>query len=194
MVTQLAPKTKTYTITEYLELEENSELRHEFMKGEILPMAGGTTNHNEVITNLCLLLKPILRQKGGKVYIENVRLAIPDTNIFTYPDVMVIDQEPIYYTETKTTITNPVIIIEVLSDATRGYDLGDKFTFYRKIETLQEYILIEPEQCLIMLYRKGTNKNWSLDILEEQEEILQLNSVNCDINLTDIYEGILIIN
>lgn len=191
MVTQLAEKPKTYTVTEYLNFEENADLRHEFINGEILPMAGGTTNHNEVITNLCLLLKPTLRQQGSKVYIENVRLSIPEVEIFTYPDVMVITGEPIYYTESKTTVTNPVIIIEVLSSATRGYDLGDKFTFYRKIETLQEYVLIEPEKCLVMLYRKENNQNWSLEILENQNEILQLQSVQVKINLSHLYEGIL---
>jgi Uma2 family endonuclease len=128
---------KTYTPTKYLELETKAEIRHELINREIIPMAGGTTNHNEIVTNLCLLIKPHLRQKKGKVYTENVRLWIPEFNLFTYPDVMIIKGEPIYYSENQTTVTNPVVIIEVLSDSTRDYDQGRKFGFYRSVKTLQ---------------------------------------------------------
>jgi Uma2 family endonuclease len=156
MVTQLAQK--IYTPKEYLELETQSTNRNEFINGDILPMAGGTTQHNEIVTNLCIALKPPLRQKGGRVYIENVKLSISEFNMFTYPDVMVIEKEPIYYNESKTTVTNPIIIFEVLSDSTREYDQSRKFTFYRSLESLQEYVLVEPEQNLIMVYRRNNNK------------------------------------
>ena len=109
MVTPLVQK--TYTIAEYLEKEGQAEIRHEFLNGEIIAMAGGTTSHNEIITNFCLLLKPTLRQQEGKVYTQNVRLWIPSVNLFTYPDVMLVAQEPIYYNDNKTTITNPIAVI-----------------------------------------------------------------------------------
>lgn len=189
MVAQLTKK--NYTVAEYLALENQAENRNEFIDGEILPMAGGTTNHNELITNLCLLLKPTLRQRRNQFLTKNVRLSIPEHNIFTYPDMMVIEGETIYYGESKTTVTNPVIIIEVLSEDTRDYDQGGKFGYYRSLETLQEYVLIEPEKYLLMLYRKGTNKNWSLDILDNQNDILELKSVGLEINLYDLYEGVL---
>ena len=189
MITQLARK--SYTPAEYLELEAEAEIRHEFINGEIVAMAGGTTSHNEIVTNLCLLLKPPLRQKRGKVYTENVRLWIPNFKIFTYPDVMVLTGEPIYHGDRKTTVTNPVAIIEVLSDSTRDYDLGRKFGFYRSLDTLEEYVLVEPETRSIMVYRKGNNKNWSLDILENQTDMLELQSIDAEISLSDIYEGVL---
>ena len=189
MVTQLVKK--SYSTAEYLELEAEAEIRHEFINGEIVEMAGGTTSHNEIVTNLCLLLKPPLRQKRGKVYTENVRLWIPNFNIFTYPDVMVLTGEPIYHGESKTTVTNPVAIIEVLSDSTRDYDLGRKFSFYRSLDSLQEYVLVEPETRSIMLYGQGNNKNWSLDILETETDMLELQSIDVEISLPDIYEGVL---
>ncbi len=99
-MTQLAQK--IYTPAEYLELEAAAEIRHELINGEIIPMAGGTTKHNEVVTNLCLLLKPQLLQQKGKVYTENVRLWLPEFNLFTYPDVMLIASEPIYYSDQTT--------------------------------------------------------------------------------------------
>jgi len=80
---------RVYSAIEYLALEENAEVRNEFINGEIVPTAGGTTQHNELVTNLCLCLKPQMRKRGGKVYTENVKLRIPDFNIFTYPDVMI---------------------------------------------------------------------------------------------------------
>ncbi len=183
MVTQLVKK--SYSDAEYLELEAEAEIRHEFINGEIVEMAGGTTNHNLVTGNIYLALRLALKGKKNLVYIENVRLHIPKFNIFTYPDVMVMAMEPIYYSQSKTTVTNPVTIIEVLSDSTRDYDLGRKFSFYRSLDSLQEYVLVEPETKSIMLYRKGNNKNWSLDILESQTDILELKSIDIEISLVD---------
>ncbi len=187
-MTQIAQK--IYTPAEYLQLEAVAEVRHELINGEIIPVAGGTTNHNEVITNLCLLLKPHLRQQKGKVYTENVRLWIPEFNLFTYPDVMLIAGEPIYYTESQTTVTNPIAIIEVLSDSTRDYDQGRKFGFYRSVASLQEYILVEPEKLLVMLYRRGSNKEWSLHILEDETDLISIESVGAKMSLQAIYEGV----
>ncbi|HAC61992.1 MAG TPA: hypothetical protein DCF68_00285 [Cyanothece sp. UBA12306] len=192
MVTQLPEK--VYTPREYLVLEEQAEIRHEFINGEIISMAGGTTNHNEVVTNLCLLLKPLLRQRGGRVYTENVRLWIPKHNIFTYPDVMVIASNPIYYQENQTTVTNPVVIFEVLSNSTRDYDQGRKFGFYRSIGSLQEYVLVDPENLLVMIYCRGIAKEWSLHILEDKSDFLSLQSIEVRISLEEIYEGVIIFN
>ncbi len=189
MITQL--KQKTYTIAEYLEIEDQADIRNEYINGEIIPMTGGTTNHNEIITNLCLILKPPLRKQQNKLYMENVRLWIPSAEIFTYPDVMVTAGEPQYYKETKTTVTNPLIIVEVLSKATRDYDLGQKFEYYRTLDTLQQYILADPEKTLVMAYHRDNNQTWLLNIFESLNDILNLKSVSLDIPLIDIYEGIL---
>ncbi|EAZ94220.1 Uma2 family endonuclease [Crocosphaera chwakensis] len=189
MITQI--EKRHYSIEEYLELEKQADIRHEFINGNIIAMAGGTTNHNEIVTNLCLLLKPILRQQGGRVYTENVRLWISDFNVFTYPDVMVIASNPIYYTDSQTTVTNPVVIFEVLSESTRDYDQGRKFGFYRSINNLQEYILVDPETVSIMIYRRGKSKQWSLYILNEKTDNLTLNSLNLELSLNSIYEGVI---
>lgn len=188
MITQLKPK--TYTITEYLEIEDQAEIRNEYINGEIIPMTGGTTNHNLVTGNFYLTLRLALKGKNNTVYIENVRLFIAENNIFTYPDVMVMAGEPTYYNETKTTVTNPLIIIEVLSKATRDYDLGQKFEYYRTLDTLQEYILVDPEKTLVMAYQRDNHQTWLLNIFEDLNQILNLKSVSLDIPLSDIYEGI----
>ncbi len=189
MVAQLAQK--TYTIGEYLDTEEEAEIRHEFIKGKMIPMTGGTTNHNLITGNVYLALRLALKWKKTPVYIENVRLFIPDYNIFTYPDVMVMAGEPIYYNDRQTTVTNPVILIEVLSNSTKDYDLGRKFGYYRSLDTLQEYILIEPEQATIMVYRRSNDKNWLLEIIENTTDILRLDSVAIELSVSEIYEGVL---
>ena len=189
MITQV--EQKNYSIQEYLKLEKQADIRHEFINGNIIAMAGGTTNHNEIVTDLCLLLKPVLRQQGGRVYTENVRLWIPEFNVFTYPDVIVIASTPIYYTESQTTITNPVIIFEVLSESTRDYDQGRKFGFYRSINSLQEYVLVDPETISIMIYRRGESKQWSLYILDDTTDSLTLNALNLELSLDNIYEGVI---
>lgn len=192
MITQIKPK--TYTITEYLELEDQADIRNEYINGEIIPMTGGTTNHNLITGNLYLALRLALKGKNQPVFIENVRLFIAFNNIFTYPDVMVMANEPEYYQETKTTVTNPLIIIEVLSPATRDYDLGQKFEYYRTLDSLQEYILVDPEKTMIMAYLRDNNQRWLqrwlLNIYENLNDILHLKSVSLDIPLTDIYEGV----
>lgn len=190
MVAQLAEK--TYTIAEYFAIEEQAEIRNEFINGEIIPMTGGTTNHNLVTGNIYLALRLALKGKNRSVYIENVRLFIPEGNIFAYPDVMVMADEPIYYNNTKTTVTNPIVLIEVLSNSTRDYDLGRKFSYYRSLESLQEYVLVEPEQTLIMIYRRSNNKHWSLEILDNSSDVLRLDSVALEMPLSDIYEGVLL--
>jgi Uma2 family endonuclease len=181
---------RVYSAIEYLALEENAEVRNEFINGEIVPMAGGTTQHNELVTNLCLCLKPQMRKRGGKVYTENVKLKIPDFNIFTYPDVMIIAGEPIYEENSKTTILNPAVIFEVLSPATKDYDQGRKFEFYRSVTSLKDYILIDQERCSVMVYQKTDAHEWKLRILDNINANFILDSVGIELNLADIYEDI----
>lgn len=192
MIAQLAQK--TYTIAEYLEIEDQSEIRHEYIEGEIIPMTGGTTNHNLVAGNIYLALRLALKGTNNIVYIENVRLFISEFDVFTYPDVMIMAGQPIYYNESKTTVTNPIVLMEVLSNSTRDYDNGRKFEYYRSIESLQEYILVEPEKTLIMIYRRSNHKHWTLEIIDTSIELLKLESFGIEMPLLDIYEGVLLPN
>ncbi len=188
MVTQLTQR--NYTPTEYLEFEAEAETRHELINGEIIPMAGGTTNHNLITGNIYVALRLALNTQTTPVYMENVRLWIPSPKVFTYPDIMILGSEPIYYEESQTTVTNPVVIFEILSNSTRDYDQGRKFNFYRTLETLQEYILVDQETTAVMIYRRDTSKDWHLTILEDTTERVQLSSVGVELSLTGIYEGV----
>ena len=181
---------KVYTPEEYLEIEAEAETRHEFINGEVVPMAGGTTKHNVITGNLYIALRLALKEKNAPVYMENVKLWLPSVNVFTYPDVMVLAGDPVYYGQNQTTVTNPVVIIEVLSNSTRNYDQGEKFSFYRTLDSLQEYVLVDQNQSLVMVYRRGTAKEWSLYILEDSTDVMQLDSVGVEVPLSGIYEGV----
>jgi Uma2 family endonuclease len=159
---QLSTHPRYYTPEEYLELEEKAEYKSEYRDGEIVPMTGGTTNHNEIALNFAAYLKLALRKRDYRVYIGDVRLWIPRYRQYTYPDVMVIEGEPIYTGKGTTTVMNPMLIAEVLSKSTQNYDQGDKFMYYRSIPEMKEYILIDQKQFYVMQHTKTDEGKWLL--------------------------------
>ena len=187
---QLQVKSHYYTPEEYLELEEKAEYKSEYRNGEIVAMAGGTTNHNEIAGNLYANLKFALRKKNYRVYIGDVRLWIPRYRQYTYPDVMVIEGEPIYADKGTTTVTNPLLIAEVLSKSTQNYDLGDKFAYYRSIPELKEYILIAQKKFHLMQYQKMEDNKWLLSEYENEDAVINLATVDFEIELSEIYTGV----
>lgn len=186
----IAQDTKIYTPEEYLALEAGSDIRHEFLDGEIRIMAGGTTNHNEIITNLCVALKPKLRKENYRLFTENVRVWIEKYRIYTYPDVMVIADQPIYYGKGTTTVINPCLIIEVASKSTKNYDQGDKFDYYRSLPSLQEYILVEQSRIHVLQHTKTNNNQWLLTEYEEGSQEFSLNILSLALSLAEIYEEV----
>ncbi|MGK7881530.1 MAG: Uma2 family endonuclease [Crocosphaera sp.] len=190
MQLQTKPKQRYYTPEEYLELEEKSQEKNEYRNGEIIPMVGATTNHNQIAGNVYKLFPLNIDNQDYYVYIESVKLWLSEHNIYTYPDVMVIKDKPIHHGSSKSNVINPQIIIEVLSSSTEAYDRGDKFEYYRSLSTFQEYILIEQDRYSITQYIKQDNNNWLVNFYTGEEAILKLGSVNWEISLKDIYQRI----
>jgi Uma2 family endonuclease len=182
--------TAYYTPEEYLELEAKSDHKNEYRNGEIISMTGGTTNHNKLALNLATGLNIALNDLDYEVYIGDVKLWIPKYQVFTYPDVMVIDGEPIYYSKNTTIVTNPLLIAEVLSKSTKDYDQGDKFLYYRSIPEFKEYILINQTQYYIMQYVKNNQNQWVLTEYETEDAILHLASINVKLSLKQLYTKI----
>ena len=171
-------------------LEAEADVRHEYLNGEIREMAGGTTNHNEIITNLCVALKPRLRKENYRLFTENVRVWIEKYRVYTYPDVMVIADEPVYHGKGTTTVINPCLIIEVASKSTKNYDQGDKFDYYRGLSSLQEYILVEQSRIHILQHTKTNNNQWLLTEYEEDSQEFSLSILPFSFVLDEIYEGV----
>lgn len=183
-----------YTPKEYLKLEETADYKSEYRDGEVVPMTGGTTDHNDIAGNFYAYLKLALRRKPYKVFIGDVRLWIPSCKLFTYPDVMVIAGEPAFYEERSDTVTNPQMIVEVLSKSTRNYDQGDKFDFYRTIPEFQEYVLVDQYQVLVKHFSKTSEGYWLLKEYVNRTQELVLSSIEFEISLDRIYEGTELIN
>jgi Uma2 family endonuclease len=188
MVTQLTKK--TYTVDEYLELEIASDIRNEYRNGEIIPITGGTPNHNDISGNLYLLLKPLLKAQGFRVFHVDQRLWIPDIKIHTYPDVMVAPKPLEMQDGRKDTITNPCFIAEVLSKSTQNYDRSEKFASYRTINTFQEYLLIDQYRVHVEHHVKTAVNQWLFSEYDDPTVTISLKFADVQIQIADLYDNI----
>ncbi|MBD2297162.1 Uma2 family endonuclease [Nostoc sp. FACHB-190] len=184
------PETKRYTLDEYLELEITSETRNEYCDGEIIPMTGGTPEHNEIASILNAALRVSLKGKPYSIFVADQRLWIPERKLYTYPDVMVVPR-PLERQQGRTdTITNPVMIAEVLSKSTKSYDRDEKFSAYRTIFTFQEYLLIDQYTAHVEQYSKTDSHKWIFTEYDDPESYISLSSIPFEIRLADIYESV----
>jgi Uma2 family endonuclease len=179
-----------YTSDEYLELELASETRSEYRNGAIIPMTGGTPDHNELVINLAVLLKSALRGKPYRIFGSDQRLWIPDRNLYTYPDVMVVEKPLQLQTGRTDTVTHPCFIAEVLSKSTQDYDHGEKFSAYRTIDSFREYLLIDQYSIHVEHYVKTAANQWLLSEYDDPNVTLSLSAFEAQIEITALYENI----
>ena len=179
-----------FTIEEYLQMEEVSEVKHEYYQGEIFAMSGAKVPYNIIAMNLAVLLGQKLKGKSCKPFNSDQRVYIPQNSLFAYPDISIICGEIITLNNDNWNILNPSVIIEVLSKATKNYDRGDKFKLYRDIATLKEYILIDSETISIEAFRVNDGGHWELEEYKKIDDSLLVKSVDVSIPLVEIYEGI----
>jgi Uma2 family endonuclease len=183
-------KERIYTPEEYLELEIASETRSEYRNGEIIPMTGGTPNHNDLASNLLVSIKTALKGKPYRVFIADQRLWIPAANLHTYPDIMVVPKPIELQTGRKDTVTNPCFIAEVLSKSTQNYDRSEKFVAYRTIPSFGEYLLISQYSVRVEHHVKTAPDRWLLSEYTDPSTILTLSSFDLQLSIADLYENI----
>ncbi|MBN4006591.1 Uma2 family endonuclease [Nostoc sp. LPT] len=183
-------KQRYYTPEEYLELEEIAEYKSEYIDGQIIPIAGGTVNHNQIALNLSTELNFAFKKQNYRVFMGDVRLWILQKRTYTYLDVMILAGEPEYFNNRKDIIVNPQVIVEVLSKSTKGYDREDKFQAYRTISTFQEYLLIDQTRIHIDQFSKTRKKQWTLREYDEEDEAIALVTVPFEISLQDLYNKV----
>jgi Uma2 family endonuclease len=186
---QVQPKI-IYTPDEYLAIEIASETRHEYINGEMISMTGGTPEHNEIASILNAILRINLRGKPYSIFIADQRLWISERKLYTYPDVMIIQCPIQLQTGRKDTVTNPILIAEVLSQSTRSYDKDEKFSAYRTIPSFKEYLFIDQYSQHIEHYSKSNFKQWIFSEYNNPEDCIQLVSIGCEISLLEIYDSI----
>lgn len=189
MIVQAEAK-NIYTPEEYLERELNSDIRNEYRNGEIIPMTGGTPNHNDIAGNLYILLKSGLRGKEYRTFYVDQRLWIPSVNLYSYPDVMVVPKPLEFQTGRKDTLLNPCFIAEVLSKSTQNYDRSEKFIAYRTIPSFQEYLLIDQYRIHVEHHVKTAVNQWLFSEYDDPTFTLSLTTLEIQIQITDLYENI----
>lgn len=183
---------RTYTPEEYRKLEKTAEFRSEYRDGEIVPMTGGTINHNRIAGSIYAFLKYALRGKNAEPFMSDLRLWIPRYRRGTYPDVMVISGEPVFNEGRNDEVLNPILIIEVLSNSTEDFDRTNKFRFYRSIPEFREYILVDRYEFLVEQYLKNESGQRLFQEYEGESATVSFASVGVQMLMTDIYEGVAI--
>ncbi|MCC5635259.1 Uma2 family endonuclease [Nostoc sp. CHAB 5844] len=183
-------KQRYYTPEEYLAQEEVAEFRSEYRDGEIVPMTGGSINHNQIACNVYAYLKFMLRKTDIKPYIGDWRVWIPRYRQYTYPDVFLIQGQPVFHEQRTDTILNPNLIVEVLSKSTKDDDRTDKFRYYRSISEFQEYILINQYEMGIEHYTKTEGNSWLFRAYESETKNIVFASINVEMTVEDIYENV----
>ena len=189
-MTAATVSTQTYTSEEYLALEVALETRSEFRNGEIVAMTGGTPAHNEIAGSFFFLLKAALRRQPYSIFMTDQRLWIPNANLHTYPDVMLMPRPPVLKPGRKDTVMDAVLIAEVLSDSTEAYDRNQKFEHYRTIETFQEYVVIDQYRPHVERYEKQSANQWLFTEYNGLATSFVLSAAEVEIALADLYEAV----
>jgi Uma2 family endonuclease len=178
-----------YTPEEYLALERHAEFKSEYIDGRIVAMTGATIPHNAIAGRVYVALYTRLRGGPCQVFVSDLRVQIANGRRYTYPDLVACCGEPKTVDGVLDTLTNPALIVEVLSPSTEAYDRGEKFQHYQTIESLQEYVLVAQDRVSVERFvRQG--KFWILATFSDLDEEVELTSVGCAIPLREIYENV----
>lgn len=181
---------KRYTVDEYLELEEKSEFKSEFVNGEIISMAGASANHNILTAKFLARILLALEDSDFAVFMSDMRLWMPAYNRYTYSDVLVVKGEPIFTDQKQTGLTNPLVIVEVLSSSTQEYDRASKFKLYRSLPSFKEYVMIYQDSYCVDKYTKQDDGKWVLTEFLGEDAVLTLDTIDFAISLKDLYKKV----
>ncbi|HEV7859329.1 MAG TPA: Uma2 family endonuclease [Pyrinomonadaceae bacterium] len=184
------PKTTYLTPEEYLSIERKAEYKSDYFNGEIFAMTGASREHNLITTNIIGELRQQLKGKSCEVYPSNMRVRVPAARLYTYPDVVVVCGEPKFEDAYVDTLLNPTLIVEVLSRSTETYDRGRKFGYYRTIESLSAYLIVEQDEYKIEQYVKQADGRWLLSEETSLEGAIELACVECRLALSEVYERV----
>jgi Uma2 family endonuclease len=167
--------------------ERRAETKSEYLRGEMFAMAGASRKHNLIAGNVSRVLGEQLRERDCEVYLGDMRVKVSPTGLYTYLDVSIACGEPEFEDAEADTLLNPKVLVEVLSPSTADYDRGGKFTHYRRLPSLQEYVLISQDRPLVEHYVRQGQDEWLLTEQSSLEDTLVLPSVQCQLPLSEIY-------
>lgn len=183
------PQQTGWTDAEYLAFERESEIKHEFIAGEIIAMTGASRAHNLIVASIIASMIPQVRGTGCRTFSSDMRVYMPDRGDYAYPDITIVCGEERYQEDTFDTLLNPTVIVEVLSPSTEGYDRGKKFQVYREIESLRDYVLVAQAQPRIEVFSRHAD-GWLLTDAIGIAQSITLHSLDCTLHLREVYEQI----
>jgi Uma2 family endonuclease len=178
---------RQYTLDDYLSLQRGIEVKLEYFNGEIYLMAGGSAGHNRISRNVLKLFDAALAGSSCEAFGSDMRVSTP-SGLYTYPDASIVCGPKV--SDASETISNTIVIVEVLSDSTRNYDRGEKFELYRSIPALRHYLLIEQAFRRVEHRSLQTGGSWLDEIKESPDQIVHLSEAGIDLQVARIYEGV----
>ena len=186
-----APKIRRYSVAEYVQREIETDEKHYFINGILIPMAGGTLTHNSIQSNTHGELYIAIRSKPEfRIFGSDQKIYLPALNIYNYADVLVIAGTPLISDEESNAIENPIMIVEVLSKSTGGYDRGQKFTEYQTLPSFREYVLIHQDKPQINSYFLEPDGRWRPAVFTGLESEAWFETVGCRVPLSSIYRNV----
>jgi Uma2 family endonuclease len=185
-----APDRRRVSFQEYLAWEERSEKKHEYYRGEIFAMAGATFAHNQIFSNLFGAFKRLLEGTPCEAYGSDLRVRINAVDLSTYPDISIVCGGAKQDEIDKHAIVNPRVLVEILSESTRNYDMGRKFEFYQSLESLSEYMIVDQTEAKIIQYARQKDGSWQYRLVVGMEASVSLGSIGCDVPLKLIYRNV----
>lgn len=179
------------TPQQYIEQERRAEFKSEFYRGEVFAMAGATFEHTLIKDNMARKAGNQLEDASCVVLTSDIRVKINPTGLYTYPDVVIVCDKPQFEDNHFDTLLNPRIVIEVLSDSTENYDRGKKFSHYRQIASLREYVLIAQDRPLLERYVRQDDQSWILTVFDDLTQTFEATTIPVRIPLAEIYRGVI---
>jgi Uma2 family endonuclease len=182
---------KVYTYEEYLEFEARTGERHSFYNGIIIPMPGGSINHNLICRNVLVALEIALGDRPDfLVFGNDQKIYLPEFNFYLYPDAVVVARPPQKSEHDRYALENPVLIIEVLSPSTQEYDRGEKFMEYQSLPTFREYALVRQDKPEILLMTRTQENLWEPRKASGLGNAVDFRSVGVELSIGRIYKDV----
>ncbi|MEN9230547.1 MAG: Uma2 family endonuclease [Thermostichus sp. DG02_5_bins_236] len=187
MIAHPYPKTPPQ---DYLTQERQAKFKSEYIDGDVVAMTGASRQHNLISLNIAASLHSQLRYRPCEIYMGDMRVAVDQEEFYTYPDIVVACEDPQFLDGELDTLLNPTLLIEVLSPSTASYDRGEKFSRYRQLSSLQEYLIVAQSTPALEHYRKQNEREWILIDITDCEALVELPSIQCQLAMRDIYEKV----
>jgi Uma2 family endonuclease len=185
------PAFEYVTPNEYLAIEIKAETRHEYFDGRIYAMAGANLNHNFIVSNLSRKIGIFLDDKSCNLFGSDLRITTPAFDSYMYPDLSIVCDEIQIQENSFDTVTNPSVIIEVMSPSTKGYDMAFKFHYYKQIASLQEYILVDSTRNFVQVNRKKDANTWIEAInIDDENSSFEIDAIGLQVQLKDVYRNV----